>query len=405
MTSARTPFSQAEINYLAATALPFLVIWTEPDFLQFIFQARENSASGYLLCLARYKGLYSHRKTLGVYEHAAVMREITFLETLISGYKTLPETSVNLIAAANNLLALFQFDVNDKAVAQSTLETTVKLPNLSPLSKASIHSNLAYIMLAANYNDDQQVIERALIEAEQALQCLQELELNNSRLKHIAAAIYSGLGDLYRKVEKLDLGIKTHEQALALWPENQVIRNKAVFNLLKHDTEENVKKAEAMLTADYAAQQDSFDMNFYLADANIKLAGFARSAGNSKEKDNYLVIAESYLRKAQQANENNKYEEGYLKRQARIKLIKTRLYYVDGNTRLVSIFKKLAFIDFGAYREDKQRSGKFLAKFPEVDPTKPSSFNIKMLFPKAQPKTPAVADEKPMFLISTLKNC
>jgi tetratricopeptide (TPR) repeat protein len=385
MTLSRKSLSQEEINSLAATALPFLVIWTEDNFVEFIMRAQRNDISGYLHTLGHYN---TQRKYLGVTdaERIALLKEITSLEKLISHFQTSNATQTDLIAAAYNLLALLQLEVNTKAVAQNTLETALKLADLSPLSKASIHSNLAYIMMIATEGNDQTMTAAALDEAERALQSLQATELNNPIVKHIAAAIYNGVGDLYYKINKPGNATKAHAEALGLWPENPVIRK---------NTKDSVQALESILIKDYETQktENRFNALLRLANVNIKLAGLAQCAENREEKDKYLLIAEDYIRQACIAIENDSGKEDY-KKQAQIKFIKSRMYYVDGNVTQVQIMRELAGMNYAESKEIKPEIERFQAKFPVTDPTKPFSFNIQMLFSRYRQTAPAVVTEE-----------
>ncbi len=384
MSATRIILTPAQHSALAATPLPFNIIWSEDNFDAIIKAAERGATMTYLGYLLEYKRTLLESNPI-YNDDGKSEKQLELLQAIPRYAATIPDEEFELRAATLNLYGLLLKDTKDFAAARATLESALEINNLSLLSKASLLHTLASIY-AAEKNSDAS-FEKLFASAN----CLEGMEFIYSLDKHIAATIYSSLADIYVEKEKDVMASCLHEDAIELWPENNVIANHFAIFHSKRDVLTSLTKAETVLAKHYdkAVAENRFVTPFYRADVNIKLAGQAIKSGDAQLVSDYLKRARDYWGKAHTAIISANYKGSYQnKGLARLEYLATNIAYVEQD------YSKMELHAAGArnYRtqvdEPQAKQQKFFAKFPTQ-----TLFNTAELFRR---KTVAVPAAEPV---------
>ena len=348
---------------LAATPLPFTVIWTHENFKEFLEQAQSEKTHVYLSLLAQYKATLTPNNPIYNGVPKSKVQEALSLE--LSAYaESIALEEPTLKAAAFNLLALLQRNMNNKdyTLSTKTFEKALGFAPLPALARAGILHNLAFNL--------RKNLDKALA---YQLEAFDILDLNKVHLedeKRAVASIYSFLGVLRAKEGKFDACEEAHFKALALWPKNNVLANNAALNFSKVNSLPLLLKSEAILKEEYlnAVKKKLFVTPYYRADVNIKLAGLATT---QTDKDKYLDIAKECLNVAELVNDpihgNQSYDDNYRnKNKARLLYLASNLAYVCNQINEAKEKQEQATEARKAVIETAEKEKKFTDKFADL---------------------------------------
>jgi tetratricopeptide (TPR) repeat protein len=376
---------------LAATPLPFAVIWTEENFEAFTKAAERDSRDikTYLLYLSEYrKTLADNNPVYNDKGESPKQREL--LDLLPHFIANVPSEEIALYAASLNLFALLLKDTKNFTDARENLKKALQIKGLHPISMASLAQNLSSVYDVVND------FPRRVLVQKDAVEYLEEVELAHTVDMHIAASIYSSYGNALNGEGYINAALNSHTQALKLWPENNMIANRAAIFFSKQDSFEALLRAEEIFANfyDYAKGKKLFVTPFYRADVNIKLAGQARQMGNDKLAADYAKRAREYLVQALSAIRAN-YKGSYQsKGMARLEYLEANLAYVEDRFDDVTYHSKKAEIFRLEVDEPRAKFEKFMAKFPIAPEPKVQepkvSFSTIYLYRRKE-KAPALA--------------
>jgi tetratricopeptide (TPR) repeat protein len=384
MTSARKRLTAEENHALAATPLPFAVIWSEKDFEEFLKAAERDATKTYLGLLSGYRRILPHNNPIyNDVEQSEKQGEL--LTALRINARGVPHDEPELYAATLNLYALLLKDTKNFQTAVGILELALQIKNLSPLSLASLSHTLAGV-----YSQEKNV-DASLAKLTNAAKFLEQVELSYAVDMHIAACIYSSLGNALYDKGDISRAREYHLRAIALWPENNVIANNAAIFLSKQHSLEDLQKADEMLAIHYekAKEDKVFVTPYYRTDVNIKLAGFAKEAGNEVLAARYVRDACAYWTVANTAINTN-YSGSYKnKGLARLEYLGANLAYIDQDYHELERHKAEATSFRQQVKEPAAKFEKFIAKFPTQTP-----FSTQGLYRRKPAPVTLVADDK-----------
>jgi hypothetical protein len=387
MASVRIKLSAEQINGLAATALPFGVIWAEDDIDAVIEKADQPETHEYLELLKRYRATLSESNP--IYNSNEKIDIILELESNVQGYLGRMRNnalSSSLGAAAHNLIGVLRRDAKLFIQAQNVFDVAVNLPNLNPLEKASLLHNRAFTLAVRNQ------YKEALVCQQEAIIELEKVEIDDTPiLQHLAATIYSMMAMLFGKsgrVHKAAADFEFAEQAFEktkpkfakasrAWNSNMIANHNAIV-LSKTGNKQDCADARKVLASFLpdAKANNRFVSLFYYADATIKLAGFSR---HSPAFNDLVAEAETGLAAARTAITSSSYtEQNYIRKaKARLLYLESELAYVKEEYEKIPGLKDQA----EELRKDvvENREGK-LTKFLEKFPPACGPFNAYRLF-------------------------
>jgi tetratricopeptide (TPR) repeat protein len=359
MSSTRNKLTPEQYAALAATPLPFTIIWSDENFEAAMKAAERGATMTYLGYLLEYKRTLLHNNPIyNDDEKSEKQKEL--LQAIPRYAVTIPIEELELHAAALNLYALLLKDTKNFTSARLSVESALRINNLSLLSKASLSHTLASIYDAEKNSDAR------LQKLNEAAEYLDQVELSYTVDKHIAASIYSSLGNIYFEKGDLTQAAHLHDNAVDLWPENNVIANNNAIFYSKQNSLEALQKAERALARHYekAAAEKKFVTLYYRADVNIKLAGHAKASGHDVQAAAYLQCAVMFLRDAATAINANYTGSYRSKGLARLEYLAANIAYIEQDFHALERHRGEAMIYRTHVNEPQVKHEKFAAKFP-----------------------------------------
>ena len=387
-------------NRLALEALPdqYIVSCLNDEAILTLAKLEKSTCAwGLLECLVQYRRVRGDTSTRYDKPEDCTLY-VTLKELYEKNEKVKPERK-GVRAAILNLLALvLQNVVKDYESAAKIYTMALNDSNtLQPELTASLTSN--YLTLLLEKKD----FESAFKGVKELIQnkYLVNLPLNYPENRKIAGAIYAAVGTVFLGREEVDC-VEYFNRANELWPELESMADKLAraATLSKMHSPEALNAAERILKEAYslALRNDLFEVLYYRADVNLKLA--ACEPGN---KNAYLKTALEALANAGEAlraldpeTKIPKYQAEQIdKSLAKLCYLQSNYAALKGKYELCLKLQQEAVSWRARVTEPKAKKHKFQEKFYDVTEAFNASlfFREKRRFMKVSAESKAVIEE------------